>query len=338
MFDSPLPCIIYVNGMRAVLINMSKKKIWYLVVALVALNITVLAFLVLQAPGRDAVNARTEYPLLSGRIFSDAPNDMILNFVPLRKNLETKFSSLPAGTKYSFYFEYLPSGTSIRIGDDNELVAASLIKVPLVMDLYRAAELGLTDLDQEVTITEDDLDNAYGDLWKQGAGTKVSLRKLARLALAESDNTATHAIFNHVKDLLKVEDQCLVQLDIDQKMQDGQAVITAKSYSSILKSLYFASCTNKKSSNEILSYLTQSNEIYRLTNNLPTDLKVAHKNGVYNQVWSESDCGIVYAENRPYSVCVMIGLPQNEADAFIASVSKDIYDFVITQPKPAKED
>lgn len=318
--------------MQTVLTNTNKNKIWYFVAALVALNVIVLGYLVLQAPGRDVENARAKHPLLSARIFPDNPNDILMNFVPLRKNLEEKFNGLPAGTKYSFYFEYLPSGTSIRIGDDNELVAASLIKVPLVMDLYRAAELGLTDLDKEIAITEEDLDNAYGDLWEQGAGTKVSLRNLARLALAESDNTASHAIFNHVKYMLKAEEQCLVQLDIDQKMQDGQAVITAKSYSSILKSLYFASCANKASSNEILSFLTQSNEVDRLTKNLPADVKVAHKNGVYNQEWSESDCGIVYATGRPYIVCVMVGLPQNEADAFMADISKDIYTYIKSQP------
>lgn len=310
---------------------MNKKKIWYLAIALVLLNIAVLGYLVLHAPGRDAESARAKHPFLSARIFPDNPNDILMNFVPLRKTLEEKFNGLPAGTKYSFYFEYLPSGTSIRIGDDNELVAASLIKVPLVMDLYRAAELGLTDLDKEITITEQDLDNAYGNLWKEGAGTKVSLRNLAQLALAQSDNTASRAIFNHVKYMLKAEEQCLVQLDVDQKLQGGQAVITAKSYSSILKSLYFASCANKASSNEILSYLAQSNEVNRLTKNLPADVKVAHKNGVYNQEWSESDCGIVYATGRPYTVCVMIGLPENEADAFMADVSKDIYKFVTAQ-------
>jgi beta-lactamase class A len=252
--------------------------------------------------------------------------------VPLRKNLEAKFSSLPAGTKYSFYFEYLPSGTSIRIGDDNELVAASLIKVPLVMDLYRAAELGLTDLDKEVVIREDEIDSAYGDLWKQGAGTKVSLRTLAKLAVSQSDNTASRAIFNHIKFMLKPQDQCLVQLDVDQKTEDGQAVITAKSYSSVLKSLYFASCVDKTSSNEILSYLTQSSEVRRITKFLPTKLTVAHKNGVYNQTWSESDCGIVYAEKRPYVLCMMIGLPINEADMFMADISKDIYDYVSAKP------
>lgn len=311
---------------------MNKRKVWYLVTTMVALNVAVLGFLVLRSPEQSSDNTWAKYPLLSKRIFTDNPTDIIVNFVPLRKNLEAKFSGLPQGTKYSFYFEYLPSGTSIRIGDDNELVAASLIKVPLVMDLYRSAELGLTDLDKEVVIQQDELDSEYGELWKQGAGTKVPLRKLARLAVAESDNTASRAIFNHIKFMLKAEDQCLVQLDVDQKMKDGQAVITAKSYSSVLKSLYFASCVNKASSNEILSYLTQSNEVDRLTKNLPSNIKVAHKNGVYNQTWSESDCGIVYADKRPYVVCMMIGLPINQADAFMADVSKEIYDFVSSRP------
>lgn len=304
---------------------MQKKTFWYVIISIVLLNSLLwVGFLF----NRDNGNSKAKYPYLSARIFSENPNDILINFVPLRKQLEAKFAALPAETKYSFYFEYLPSGTSIRIGDDNQLVAASLIKVPLVMNLYRAAELGKVDLDKVVTIQESELDNAYGDLWKKGAGTQLSLRELAKLTLEESDNTASRVIFDNVRALLDEQDQSLAQLDIDQNLENGRAVINAKSYTSVLKSLYFASYVNRDSSEELLTYLTNSKEHNRLTNKLPTSLKVAHKNGVYNQQWAESDCGIVYAQKRPYAICVMIGLPDTEANAFIADVSKTIYDYI----------
>lgn len=304
---------------------MHKKTFWYVVVSFALINVLVwVGFW----PSQGGSNTKAKYPYLSARIFAENPNDILINFVPLRKQLEAKFSSLPTDTKYSFYFEYLPSGTSIRIGDDNQLVAASLIKVPLVMNLYRAAELGKIDLDKIITIQESYLDNAYGTLWEKGAGTRYSLRELAQLALEQSDNTASRAIFENIRGLLDEQDQSLAQLDIDQSLENGQAVINAKSYTSVLKSLYFASYVNRDNSQEILQYLTRSSEHNRLTKKLPSDLMVAHKNGVYNQKWAESDCGIVYAEKRPYAVCVMVGLPDTEANAFIADVSKTIYDYI----------
>ncbi|HSX17587.1 MAG TPA: serine hydrolase [Patescibacteria group bacterium] len=269
------------------------------------------------------------YPLLSKRILADNPNDILINFVPLRKTLEARFGQVNA--QKSFYFEYLPDGTSVRVGSDNQLVAASLIKVPLTMNLYRAAELGRINLDKTVSVTDSELDNAYGDLWKQGPGTTITLRKAAEMALEQSDNTATHVIFDNIKGLLQPDEESLARLDIDQDMEAGQAVINAKSYSSVLKGLYFSSYLEKKDSQELLGYLTKSAATNRLTQNLPASVLVAHKIGVYNASWAESDCGIVYVPKRPYIVCIMVGLPEDQANAFIADISKTIYDFVSSQ-------
>jgi beta-lactamase class A len=270
-----------------------------------------------------------KYPLLSADVLTDNPNDILINFVPLRKSLQDKFSSL-GDAKQSFYFEYLPDGTSIRIGADQQLVAASLIKVPLVMNLFKAYELKRIDIDKPMTVTQSELDDAYGTLWQRGAGFQLTLRQAAQYALEQSDNTATHFIFDHMQNVLSYDEQSLARLDVDQNTDNGQAVITARAYSSVLKSLYFSSYLEKKESNEVLGYLTHSAETERLTKRLPNNVKVAHKNGVYNndENWAESDCGMVYVPHRPYMLCVMVGLPQEQADAFIADVSKTVYDFV----------
>lgn len=283
-----------------------------------------------HADNQTTSSSSKDYPYLSKRIFAENQNDILINFQPLRKKLESDFANLPPNTEVSFYFEYLPSGTSIRIGDNNELVAASLLKVPLVMNLYKASELGKLNLDEKVTITPDQLDRSYGNLWKRGAGTQITLREAARLTIADSDNTGSRVLFTKLRGVLPESQQSFAQLDIDQNLQDGQAVINAKSYSSVLKSLYFSSYINRDNSQQILNFLTQSSESRRLTAQLPNQIKVAHKNGVHNTKWAESDCGIVYVPNRPYSVCLMVGLPDDQANAFISTISKQIYDYVAT--------
>ncbi len=286
-------------------------------------------FAAYRAAGKTSTPATTPYPLLARRVLSDTRNDPIINFVPLRKSLQEKFDALTS--EKSFYFEYLPSGTSIRIGADNELVAASLIKVPLVMNLYKAAELGKVDLDQTVAITSNELDDAYGDLYQKGAGSRLSLRAAAKLALTESDNTAAHVIFDRTRTILASDQESLNQLDIDQNIQSGQAVIDAKSYSSVLKGLYLSSYLQPADSQEILHFLSQSTARNRLVAGVPGSIQVAHKIGVYNAAWSESDCGIVYVPKRPYVICVMVGLPEDQANQFIAAISKQVYDYVISQ-------
>jgi len=271
-----------------------------------------------------------QYPLLSADVLADNPNDILINFVPLRKTLQAKFDTIK-DSKQSFYFEYLPDGTSVRIGADQQLVAASLIKVPLVMNLFKASELKRINLDKPMPVTESELDNAYGTLWQRGAGFNLTLRQAAQFALEQSDNTATHFIFDHMQNILSYDEQSLARLDVDQNTDNGQAVITSRAYSSVLKSLYFSSYLEKKDSQEMLGYLTHSSETDRLTKQLPAGVSVAHKNGVYNKDWAESDCGIVYVPRRPYMICVMVGLPEDQANDFIAGVSKDVYDFVTSQ-------
>jgi beta-lactamase class A len=284
-----------------------------------------------NTPSKSGVAASEykKYNLLSADVVGDNPNDILINFVPLRKKLQDRFKSVDA--KQSFYFEYLPDGTSIRIGADQQLVAASLIKVPLAMNLYRAAEMGKLNLDATITVKADELDDAYGDLYKRGPGFTMTLRQAAQYALRQSDNTATHVIYDHVKNLLTYDEQSLARLDIDQNMEDGQAVVTARSYSSVLKGLYFSAYLSKNDSQEILKYLSQSDADNRITKNLPHSIPVAHKIGVYNANWAESDCGIIYLPKRPYILCIMVGLPEDQANDFIAEISKDVYDFVSKQ-------
>ncbi len=288
-----------------------------------------LGWFIKDRPAPPQISSRRHLPLLAANILGDPQNDILINFVPLRKQLQSKFDALTV--QKSFYFEYLPDGTSIRIGADQELVAASLIKVPLVMNLYKAAELGRIHLDQTVSVTSDELDDAYGDLYKKGAGFTLTLRQAAQYALEQSDNTATHVIFDHTKDMLTYDEQSLARLDIDQNEQNGQAVINARSYASVLKGLYFSSYLEKSDSQELLSYLAKSTATNRIPQNLPPKLTVAHKIGVFNAAWSESDCGIVYIPKRPYLLCVMVGLPEDQANSFIADVSKEVYDFVSQQ-------
>jgi beta-lactamase class A len=272
-----------------------------------------------------------QYPLLAKRIFVENPNEIFINFVPLRKKLEARLNQIDAPK--SFYFEYLPDGTSIRLGEDTELVAASLIKLPLVMNLYRAAELGRIDLNKTVTIAADDLDDGFGELWRKGAGSTLSLKQAAGLALQQSDNTAMRVIYKEVvgKDLLQQDEESLSQLDIEYSLQDGRAVISAKAYASITKCLYFSCYLNWQHSQELLTYLSQTPFNERIASPIPKGVQVAHKIGVFSDKLAESDCGIVYAPKRPYVLCIMVGLPGDQANALMAELSKDIYDFIVSQ-------
>lgn len=268
-----------------------------------------------------------DFPLLSKRIFVDDPNEPIINFTPLRKSLQNYYQD--NNLTGSLYFEYLPTGTSIRITGDNREVAASLIKLPVAMELYRASEMGKVNLDTDVELQQAWLNDKFGTLYQKGAGYKLSLREATKIMLSESDNTALAAIAHSVEGLVPVEENPFEFLDADFQQNDDLTIsISARSYSSFLKCLYFSCYLEKQHSQELLHYLTQSDFNSRLAAGVDDDVTIAHKVGNFGDT-TQSDCGIVYLDKKNYLLCAMVdGSDNPTTDSHLAELSRITYNFV----------
>lgn len=275
-----------------------------------------------------------KYPLLEEALsISDYP-DILINFLPLRNDLRSRVSGY--GDSFAVYFQYLPTGVSIGVNEKNEFDAASLLKVPFAMAYYHEKERSnLVNDATVVPIKEIYLDNEFGSLWQRGVGAKVSLGEAVKLSLIDSDNTAFHLL----ADQTPLEDFNAVYngLDINLNEVSGRLFISAKSYSSILQALYFASVLNKKDSEEILNILTKTNFSDKLPGPLPKNIKVAHKIGVYDKDGLFQDCGIVYIPDRPYLLCMISKSSNAEATKRMNDISKTVYDYISSAKAPEND-
>lgn len=276
--------------------------------------------------------AQGKYPLLAKRIFMENPNDTIVNFSPLRKQIKDYFAKI--GIPHSFYFEYLPTGSNIRDGESNELVGASLMKIPIVMDLYKAAELGKVDLDKTVTIPQEAVSNdgVYGNTQGLKPGDQITLRQAAKQALINSDNTAAYVAYINSKDLVPQEEMAIRSLDVELDEQStatgAYVLIGSRAYSSFLSCLYFSCFLNTDHSQEIMSYLAEeSHDTERIRAGVPSNIKVARKIGSFSKQ-TQSDCGIVYVPNRQYSICLMLQSDNAETNKHFQAISKMAYNYV----------
>lgn len=292
-----------------------------------------------QPTNKESTGSQSQYPYLAKRIFLDDPNDTIINFIDLREKLINKSKEIPE--KNGIYFEYLPTGVNIGVNEKDEFYRASLIKLPLVIRAYKMMEDGSIKKDEILKVRRDLLDSSYGDLWKQGGGTDISLSDVINLILTKSDNTAYNILLDRVNQVLKEKNansekgisEVYDFFDIPKADSENNFRVTPKSYASILKSLYFASYLNYQSSNEIIDILTKSTFTNSLSKYLPASIKVAHKNGSYDVVGDEkdvhSDCGIVYVPERAYLLCIMVNSSDEQKSfKYIADVSKIVYDYV----------
>jgi beta-lactamase class A len=285
--------------------------------------------------GKQIISTSTKelqqkYPHLSQRILSDYNRDLILHFVPLRAKLRELVENNYGGD-FSFYFEYLPTGTSIGVNEKTEFYSASLLKVPVVMAYYHHRRKNNIVDDPIVTIGKSDLSDRFGRLWSMGVGSKIKLSKAVELSLMESDNTAANIIQRQIDQ----EDFSYVYngLDITLKKEEGnKASVTTKAYASILKALFFSSLLPKEDSEYILDLLTKTKFKDKLPAGVPANIPVAHKISVYEnlEIPIYADCGIVYVPKRQYLLCMASRSSEEVARERMKTVSKIVYEFVST--------
>lgn len=274
---------------------------------------------------------QAQLPFLSKRIFIENQNDIIINFIPLRDALK-KYVEGKDG-KVGVYFEYLPSGTSIGVNDKKEVKLASLSKVPLAMSIFKKIERKKMTLADIIIIKKEYLDPRFGNLWEKGEGTQMTVLELLRELLVESDDTAYKALFNQLsaREINEVYNYLDIQIDTDGS-GDQQTIVSPKSYTSIFRSLYLSSFLSAEDSNYILKILTQTIFNDKIPAGVNKDVPIAHKIGVFSKVENSNsvftDCGIVYAPNRPYALCIFV-LDTNEvAQGYMSQISKMIYSYV----------
>lgn len=274
---------------------------------------------------------QNRYNLLAKRVLVDSPNQAIVNFSELKRKIIEYNSANLINVKSSIYFEYLPTGTAIGVDEDQQMIGASLLKTPLAINLYKLAENNKINLNEKVSLKQEWLNNQFGELYKKGVGYQISLRNLAELMLKDSDNTAELALFDVMKDRISTL-SFYSFIDLDYQINKDQTLqMGTRSYTSILKCLYFSCYLNKDDSQEILDYLSQSKYDKRLLLYINDNIKVAHKYGTFGDK-VQSDCGIFYLSNKNYALCVMVEGDDPMASRHIGNISQIVYEYMNSLP------
>ncbi len=279
----------------------------------------------------------TDYPFINKTVTSNLGKHFIINFKPLRTELEKIQKSYPQKTY--IYFSYLNSGSWVGLNERDEFVAASTLKVPLAMALLKAVEEKKLKLSDSYALEELDLNQGFGDLYKVGADKEFTVEELLKIMLEQSDNTAFNAmltIFRRmgIDDPLGSVYGFLGWESFPSIPEMGEtpdySKITLKTLANLFITLYDAKYVSVENSNKILVYLANTSFNDKIRAGVPEDVVVAHKIGTAALEETFSDCGIVYAPNRNYLLCVgSNGGDEKRAAKFMAEVSTAVYDYMI---------
>jgi len=225
----------------------------------------------------------------------------------------------------------LQTGASAEIDGARPLLAASLFKLPILLQVLAEEDAGRLDANQLVEIRPEDWTDGSGVLQAR-VGDRLSVRELTRLMIQESDNIAALVLLDEVgvadtnatAARLGLTDTHLVDRRAG---EDGDHTTSARDMAHLMLGLASGEVVNQRVSERALGLLEAKQSVNWLGDDLPFWVKVAHKWGDLPE--ARNDAGVVFAPRGSYAIAVLTdGAPPDEAAAAIARVSRTVYDFL----------
>ncbi len=217
----------------------------------------------------------------------------------------------------------LTSGQRFLLHADEVFPQASSIKIAVLAELYRQAQAGKLNLTDLYTVTSSDLvpDSYIMEGLTPGV-TKITLRDLATMMVAVSDNSATNVLMDrlgmdNVNALM--DSLALSHTRLRRKMMDLKAagegrenISTPSEMMTLLEALYRGKVLNQEMTDDFFKVLSTPKKDSFLPRDLPEDLRVANKHGELEGV--RTDSGVVFLSKRPYIICMMTTYLRRERD------------------------
>jgi beta-lactamase class A len=218
--------------------------------------------------------------------------------------------------------EDLTTGDHFLLHEDEVFAQASSIKITVLANLYLQAEQGKLKLSDLYTVQSSDLvPDSYIMNGLTPGVTRVTLRDLATMMVAVSDNSATNVLIDRVgmpNVNAMLDSLGLTHTRLRRKMMDLQAakegrenISTPREMMTLLGVIYRGKLLNKDSAADFFKVLSTNKDSW-IPRDLPADLKIANKPGALEAV--RNDSGIIFVEGRPYVICVMTAFLRNERD------------------------
>jgi len=259
-----------------------------------------------------------------------------LNLLKEKTSLKKLLSNILSTTTgiYSIAVKNLTTSQQLTI-TPVRLRSASLIKIFIMIEAFRQADLGQLNLAEEQLILAADQVGGAGPLEVVPPGTKQTWYQLIELMITESDNTATNILINKISQgainatirSLGCHDTTLQRkmMDFTSAEQGLENYTSVTDITSVLEKLYFHRCLSPKRDQEMLNILKNQQDRCKIPQGLPEEIIVANKTGELDGV--EHDAGIVYHPDNPFIITIMTeALPDAiKGQAIIAELTKTVY-------------
>jgi beta-lactamase class A len=283
------------------------------------------------------------------------------NAQPTNDSLEARLAPLAKAHKgkVAIAVRHLLTGESYTLNGDLVMPTASLIKFPVMLEVYLQAAEGKIKLSDMVTLHDKDKVRGSGILkYHFSEGATFPLRDAVRLMIAYSDNTATNLVLDKIgidstnkrmaawgcpetRINAKVFLGSKTSVNPERTKKYGLGSTTANDMIRLLEKVYKGEVVDAKVCQEMLEHMKNS----QFKDTFQKFLKgtvVAHKTGSVSD--AKTDAGILYLKSGPVAVCVLTANnadkrwePDNAGNVLCARVAQEVSRYFAAKAPAEKE-
>ena len=252
------------------------------------------------------------------------------------------------GAQVGLAYIDLASGDTLFLNAESSFHAASTMKVPVMIELFRGAAAGSFAMDQRLMLVNQFASIVDGSLYSLDStsdsdttlyhriGERVAIDTLLRLMITRSSNFATNTLIalvgaeNVTRRMRSLGAQ---RIQVLRGVEDGKAfdkglnnTTTARDLAIILRAIEEGKAASPAATRQMLGILLAQEFNEKIPAGLPAGTRVAHKTGEITAV--SHDAAIVYLpERKPYVLVVLTrGIPDgHRSSKLIADLSALVY-------------
>ncbi len=271
----------------------------------------------------------------------------------LKKEVQNKLAV--AKTHFGVAFKDLQTGNALLINDKDVFHAASTMKTPVLLELFKQEAAGRFLMTDSILIKNSfssivdgsqyalsSTDDSEAELYQQ-LGSKRTIASLAYDMIIQSSNLATNILIELVKPdsvMSTMRSMGANDIKVLRGVEDGKAyekglnnTTTAHDLLLIYELMANEKLVSAAASKEMIRILLDQrfNEIIPAL--LPTSVKVAHKTGSITGI--QHDSGIVFLPDGTQYVLILLSrfdpVDEKQVVKAMADVSKLVYDHMISK-------
>lgn len=235
---------------------------------------------------------------------------------------------------------------TIELGSQDAYYSASIIKLALITTLMQEVDAGQHSLDETLTVKPEDVVGGAGSLQKEQFPQDVTISRLAKLMITQSDNTATNALiglvgFDKVNAFIKSQGFTVTHLG--RKMMTPAKSPAEDNYTSapemlsLLDKIYQAEVVSQKSRDQILEWM-KAQEVNTKFGAVLQGKPIAHKTGELGDV--SHDVGYFLIPGREIAITVLskvlkpedAGKSQELNNPYVQRIAKATYNYLSDHP------